>query len=371
MNFIAKTFAGLENVLAQELIQLGASEVTEIRRAVSFSGDYALMLRVAYNSRLTLRLLMPLSSFEATSEQDLYEGVGKIDFTQYITTSHTIAVDAVVRSRTFTHSQYVALKVKDAVVDQFRDKFGSRPSVDVAQPDLLINVHINENEVNISLDVVGGSLHRRGYRVSSTAAPMSEVLGAGIIALIGWTPEQPLSDPMCGSGTLPIEAAMMATNTPPQYRRPFFSFTQWNDFDKTLWEDIKKEINAQITDTKVLINASDINSFALRTAEQNAKSIGVSANIKFARKDFFQTRHSPQDGILVSNPPYNERLELDDAIGFYKKIGDALKQHWKGNQAYLLSGNLEAAKHIGLRTSRKIPLFNGAIECRLLKFDLF
>ncbi len=375
MKLLVKTLAGLEDVLAQEITHLGGQNITVIKRGVTFEGDKRLLYRACLELRTALRVLMPIATFQATDDKILYDNIKKIDWTQYINVSQTIAVDAVVYSTYFTHSQYVALKTKDAIVDLFREKHYKRPNVNTLTPDLLVNIHITNDEVTVSLDASGDSLHKRGYRVDSLDAPINEVLAAGLIALSGWDGKMPFIDAMCGSGTILIEAAQKAHNIPPQYGRDYFCFKRWKDFDKALFDDIVKTQAAQRIDYQGYIAGSDLNFQAIRVAERNIEAAQLTGKIPVVRKDFFKyvpdMGENTEGGILLMNPPYDERLKIEDAQNFYKQIGDTMKKNWKGWQVFIISSNLEAAKHIGLKTSRKIPLFNGSLECRLLKFEVY
>ncbi len=388
---IAKTFSGLENVLAQELHALGAKDVKPIQRGVEFWGDTRLLYRANLELRTALRILLPIHTFEVLNEMSLYYEAKAIDWQKIITIRQTFAVDAVVRSTIFNHSQYVALKVKDAIADRFRDdNRGRRPSVDAKYPDMLVNIHINEDQATISLDTSGKSLHQRGYREELTQAPLNEVLAAGIIALTGWNGEKPLFDAMCGSGTLGIEAAMRLGGIAAQRCRDYFSFTKWKNFDAALFENVRTASLAKKENTpNFQIFASDINKDALKIAKSNARKAGVMRWVQYDLENFFdrtaenlipieedEEGDAPpppptQGGILVLNPPYDERLKISDIKKLYQDIGTHLKHEWKGWTAWVFTGNLEAAKFIGLRPTAKIPLFNGAIECKLLKFDIF
>lgn len=388
---IAKTFSGLENVLAEELRTLGAKDVKTMQRGVEFWGDTRLLYRANLALRTALRILLPIHTFEVTNEMSLYYEAKAIDWQKIITVRQTFAVDSVVRSTIFNHSQYVALKVKDAIADRFRDdNRGRRPSVDAKYPDMLVNIHINEDKATISLDTSGKSLHQRGYREEMTQAPLNEVLAAGIIAITGWNGEKILVDGMCGSGTLGIEAAMRVGGIAAQRCRDYFSFAKWKTFDAELFESVKNTSLAKKEDVpKFQIFASDINKDALKIAKSNARKAGVVRWIQYDLENFFdrtaenlipleegeEGEAPPQPptegGIIVLNPPYDERLKIADVKKLYQDIGDHLKREWKGWTAWVFTGNLEAAKFIGLRPTAKVHLFNGAIECRLLKFEVF
>ncbi|MDZ7877126.1 MAG: THUMP domain-containing protein [Saprospiraceae bacterium] len=374
MNLVAKTFAGLEEVLADELRAIeGVTEVEITKRGVLFEGDKRVLYRANLECRTALRFLLPIHYFKSSNEQSFYRKIQDIDWWEIMDIDQTFAVDAVVRSSIFRHSHYIGLKTKDAIVDQFRDRLDKRPSINTEQPDIRINVHIHEDEVIVSLDASGESLHRRGYRQQAVEAPLNEVLAAGMIKLSGWTGETDFTDAMCGGGTLLTEAALIAANRHPQYRRTHFCFKQWQDFDKALFDDILSTYAAQEVDFSCVISGSDFDGRAVRISEKNIEAIGFADKIHVQRGDFFNRKppEIKEGSILMMNPPYDERLELDDAIKYYKTIGDSLKHNWKGCTAWVFTGNLEAAKFIGLRPRRKIHLFNGALECRLLKFELY
>ncbi|MBL7814528.1 MAG: class I SAM-dependent RNA methyltransferase [Saprospiraceae bacterium] len=374
MKLIAKTFAGLEEVLAKEIESLGGTEIEPTKRGVIYEGDQRLLYRSNLELRTALRILKPIHTFRANNLDAFYKKVREIEWWRLMDLRHTFAIDAIARSKVFTHSHYVGLKTKDAIADQFRDKMNRRPSVDVERPDIQINVHVHEDEFSISLDASGESLHKRGYRQDTVAAPLNEVLAAGMIKLADWSGETGFFDAFCGSGTLLTEAALIAHRIPPQYRRSYFCCKNWLDFDKTLWEQVVDESDShRVLDFKPRIMGSDFSGRSLSAAQRNIEAIGFNRKIKLEKADFF-TRSAPantEGGLMIINPPYDERLQLEDAIDFHKKIGDALKKNWKGWTVWVLSGNLEAAKFIGLRPRRKIHLYNGALECRFLKFEMY
>ncbi len=378
MKLLAKTFAGLEEVLADEIKSLGGQNIKIIKRGVQYEGDKRLLYRSNIELRTALRILMPIAQFRARHESAFYNKIKEIDWLKYMDVKQTFSIDPVVRSTYFTHSQYIGLKAKDAIADLFREKMNKRPNVNTATPDLAINIHINEDEVTVSLDASGDSLHRRGYRVDSMEAPMNEVLAAGMVLLSGWKGDCDFVDAMCGSGTILTEAALMAQNTPPQYVHPsspnnreYFCFKRWKDFDKELFEDILKNTPLHKVDFKHKIMGSDINFQAKRVSERNVEAAFLTDKIELSRKDFFALIPSSDKGVLMMNPPYDDRLKLEDAQDFYKKIGDAMKKNWKGWEVWIISGNLEAVKAIGLKPSKRITLYNGAIECKFLKFEMY
>lgn len=369
--FIAKTLSGLEPALAAELKSMGATGVRELKRAVAFDGDLRMLYRCNYELRTALRVLVPIHSFPAYNEKNLYEGIREIDWSQYMSVNDTLAVDAITQGEVFRHSQYVGLLTKDAIVDQFRDRFQRRPNVNIAAPVLRINIHIQGTHCDVSLDASGDSLHRRNYRRDTVEAPLNEVLAAGMILLSGWNGKSDFVDPMCGSGTLPIEAAMIATRTPPQIKRESFGFFRWPDFNRKLWQEVKKEADDRIQSPEFQIFASDKDNRARNATSINAMSASLE-NVIHTDKTAFEKLDPPGPaGVLITNPPYDERLKMDDIVAFYKSIGDRLKKHWTGWDAWLISSNRDALKHVGLRPSRKITLFNGALECSFQKFELY
>ncbi len=367
-----KTQFGLEEVLAEELRALGAGEVEVLNRAVQCKGDPALLYKCNLHLRTALRVLVPIATFQARNEQELYEQVRDIPWGRYLTPRKTFAIDGTSHSDVFTHSKFIALKTKDAIADQFRDRFGTRPSVDTEDPDLRINLHVYDRTCTLSLDSSGRPLDRRGYRLARTLAPINEVLAAGIVKMTGWNGGPgTFSDPMCGSGTFAIEAAMMAAHIPPGMGRHFI-FEKWRDFDASLWKQIRSEAEAGIVrQPKLELFASDLDSHALDRAVENAERAGVRQLIKFKKQDFLRSEAPGDRGTIVMNPPYGERLPVEEIQQFYGEIGTHLKHHWAGYDAWIISGDLQAIKLIGLRPSRKVPLFNGSLECRLYKFELY
>ncbi len=363
--------AGLENVLAEELTSLGAENVQILNRAVSFEGDKAMMYRANYCCRTALRILKPMTSFVARNELALYNNIFKIQWHEIFNINETFAIDAVTSGNYFTHSQYAALKVKDAIADEFREHFGARPSVDVDDPDLRINVHIENEKVTLSFDSSGESLHKRGYRKAVDKAPMSEVLAAGLIKLTGWKYDCNFVDCMCGSGTIPIEAAMMALGIPAGFFRKKWGFMTWHDFDKELWQNVVMEAGATMEEFDYEILASDHSAKAVEIAKANITNAHLQYDIKLSKQDMFAMVPPEGGGIMIINPPYGERLEEKDLINLYKGIGDALKKNFKGFEAWIISSNKDALKLIGLKPSKKIDIYNGPLECKFEKFEIF
>ncbi len=368
---IAKTVSGLEDVLAAELETLGAQDIMKLNRAVSFSAGTELMYRVNYACRTALRILKPLFHFEILEQKDLYEQIYAFAWEDYIGPENSISIDAVISYTVFTNSQFVAQRSKDAIVDRLRDKLGTRPSVDLENPDLKVNVHLFKDSCTIALDSSGQSLHRRGYRKSTGPAPINEVLAAGLVQLSEWDPATPLFDPMCGSGTLLIEAAMLAKNMPAGLFREEWGFMKWRDFDAALWETVKEECKALISGVKLNLHGSDRAERAIESARENLQFTGLCDDITLQTCSFEDSLPPFEKGFIISNPPYDERLKIEDSLVFYKMIGDTLKRKYAGYTAWFISSDLESIKFIGLRPSRRIPVFNGPLECRFIKFEMF
>ncbi len=367
---IAKTFKGLEEVLAAEINALGAGDVKILNRAVSFTGDKAMIYKANLHLRTALKILKPIAVFKAKNEVELYKGIYNINWGDFMDVDNTLAIFTVVNSEYFNHTQYVALKAKDALVDQFRSSFGKRPSIDTENPDIHIHLHLSDDECTVLLDSSGDPLNKRGYRVNSTLAPINEVLAAGMILLSKWDANSNFIDPMCGSGTLPIEAALIAYNIPPGIFRKKFAFENWKDFDKDLFEEVYNEdLPKRKFNHKII--ASDISAGAVRIATENAKNAFVQNKIEFITQSFERYTPPEDGGMVIMNPPYGERLKKNDIELFYEKIGNQLKKSFAGYEAWIISSNKEAIKRIGLKPSAKIPLINGALECNFLRFNLY
>ncbi|UOQ52049.1 THUMP domain-containing class I SAM-dependent RNA methyltransferase [Hymenobacter cellulosivorans] len=372
----ATTQFGLEEVLAQELRDLGAKIEKVGQRAIEFTGTKQLLYEANLWCRTAVRILKPFAGFYARDEKALYREVGRIDWQDYIRPDQTFAITAVVNKSSFEHSLYVAQLTKDAIVDQFRNRTGSRPSVDVKNPDIRLHLHMIENDVVLSLDASGDSLHRRGYRQQTNVAPLNEALAAGIILLTGWDGKKPFIDPMCGSGTLLTEAALIAQRIAPGlYHQGKFSFQNWADFDQQLWDSVVMDArSARIEESQAYIAGSDLSREYIELARENVAAADLEDYIRLGVRDVkdAQAPKNEPAGIVVSNPPYGERIgEEAQMEALYKTIGDTLKTGFQGYDAYLFTGNLEAAKRVGLKASRRIPLFNGPIDCRLLKYELY
>lgn len=367
---IAKTFQGLEEILAQELTELGAGNIQIGRRMVSFTGDKTMMYRANFNLRTAIRVLKPIKHFQATNADEVYNAVKAIAWENYMDNTTSFSVDAVVFSEVFRHSKFVAYKVKDAIVDYFREKTGSRPSVRINNPDLALNIHIAEDQCTLSLDSSGESLHRRGYRQEQVEAPLNEVLAAGMILMTGWRGECDLIDPMCGSGTIPIEAALIARNIAPGVFRKEFAFEKWKDFDKELLDSIYND-DSQEREFTHKIYGYDNNLKANEIATHNVKAAGLTKDIVLKVQAFQQFEQPKEKSLIIMNPPYGERISSDDLLGLYQMIGERLKHAFTGNDAWILSYRDECFDQIGLKASVKIPLFNGALECQFRKYQLF
>ena len=367
---IAKTFMGLEPVLAKELTQLGAENVQAGCRMVSFTGNKELMYRANFQLHTAIRILKPIKHFKALSADDVYEGVKAIDWTEYLELDTTFAVDSVVFSDEFRHSKFVAYKVKDAIVDQFREKTGKRPNISITNPDIRLNIHISEDQCTLSLDSSGESLHRRGYRQESVDAPLNEVLAAGMILMTGWHGETDFIDPMCGSGTLLIEAALIARNMAPGLFRKEFAFEKWKDFDRDLFDEIYND-DSQERDFNHHIYGYDVDIKAVNTARINVRAAGLTNDITVEERDFKDFTQPKNKSIMVTNPPYGERISTPDLLGTYKMMGERLKHQFTNNDAWILSYREECFDQIGLKPSIKIPVYNGSLECEFRKYQMF
>lgn len=373
---IAKTFQGLEPLLAQELTELGATDIQIGRRMVSFSGDKEMMYRANFCLRTAIRVLKPIKHFHARSADDVYNAVADIDWSQYLSPETTFAVDSVVFSPEFHHSKFVAYKVKDAIADQFRQRTGKRPNVSVSNPDLQLHIHISDYDATLALDSSGESLHRRGYRQETVAAPINEVLAAAIILTTGWQGETDFLDPFCGSGTLCIEAALIARGIAPGVFRQGFAFEKWPDFDPDLFERIYNDDSAE-REFDHHIFGRDIDPNAVGIALRNVRAAGLAKDITIEMADFTKTDLLPtNDGesaapLIVTNPPYGERISSPDLLALYKTIGQKLKREFTGGEAWIISYREECFEQIGLKPSLKTPLYNGSLECELRKYVLF
>lgn len=372
-DFTAKTFYGLEHVLANELKSLGAENIKIGNRAVNFSGDKEMMYKANFHSRTAINILKPIVTFTANNEDELYKRVQEVDWTLHLTKKQTFAVEPTIYSELFRHSLYAALKTKDAIVDQFRAKTGKRPFVDVENPQVRLNLHISDNECTISLNSSGEPLFKRGYRVATSDAPLNEVLAAGMIALSGWERKQNFIDFMCGSGTLLIEAALIANNIPPGIFRKQFGFENWPDFDQDLFEKITSEDEMEIHDTSEngLIMGCDIASKAISMAKSNIKSASLHNLIDLEVSNFVDYDPDVESGVVMCNPPYGERIQKENINEFYKEIGNVLKRKYNNFDAWIISSNLDAMKLISLHPSKKIKMMNASLECTFNKYSIY
>ena len=367
---IAKTFKGLEGVLADELLQIGANNIEIQRRAVQFTGDKSLMYKANLWLRTASRVLKPIATFRAVNADEVYEQIKQIDWERYLSFDKSIAIDSTVYSDTFKNSRYMTYRVKDAIVDFFIERYDKRPSVRIDNPDLYINVHIAQTTVTVSLDSSGESLHKRGWRAAQTEAPINEALAAGMLLMTGWHGETDLVDPMCGSGTFLIEAAMIALNIPPGIYRDKFAFERWNDFDAELFETLYND-DSDAREFTHHIYGSDNSFYAIKVAEKNVKNAGLQRYIQLKQVAIQELHPREERALVIANPPYGERLEPRDIFRLYDEIGTALKYKFVGSTAWVISSNKEALKHIALKPSKRIPLLNGDLDCLFVRYDLF
>lgn len=365
-----KTLEGLEEVLANEVKGIGGENIETGNRAVFFEGDLPMMYRANYGLRTALRVFRQIESFRFKDADDFHINCIKLKWEDYLSLNQTFAVQSTVyHSTVFKNSMFASLKLKDAIVDRFRQRTGKRPDVDTKSPDIIFHVHISQNQCTLSIDSSGESLHKRGYRQVQGDAPLSEVLAAGMILLTGWNGETDFADPMCGSGTLPIEAALIARNIPPGKYRKDFAFMHWKDFDPELFNQIKEEFKPR--ESKGKIFASDISRTAVIGAQTNARAARVFNLIQFQVSDFAKLDLKPENGTIIINPPYGERLNISDLKSLYQMMGEKLKHRYTGNQAWILSSATEMLQFIGLKATKKYKLMNGALPCSFLGFDLF
>ncbi len=371
MKLTAKTLFGLEKILLLELSSLGAKNIQAVNRAVMFEGDRYMLYKANYCLRTALSILVQIAVFRIRSADDLYRRCLKIDWSLYLDSNTSFAVVPVVNSPLFNHTGFAALRLKDAVADWFRTRTGKRPSVDTDNPDILLNLHISNDLVTVSLDSSVIPLYKRGYRKEQGAAPMNEILAAGIVMNSGWDTQVPLIDPMCGSGTIPIEAALFASNIPPGRFRKSFGFQLWRDYDKELFIRMKEETESHIRPCKGMIFGSDVSEEAVEMSLTNIRSAGLSDMITLSVKDFRDLKPRAEAGVIIINPPYGQRIITDDSNEFYDMIGTVLKHGFPGYDAWIISSDKEALKHVGLKPSGKTALFNGALECLLVNYKLY
>jgi putative N6-adenine-specific DNA methylase len=368
---IAKTFFGLEGVLKAELEKLGAKNIEVQNRAVEYEGDLALLYRSNLQLRTALRILVPIKTDQVLNERQLYTTIKKIDWTQYLDVRGSLRVDSIVNSELFTHSQYVALLTKDAIVDQFREASGRRPRIELNHPDLVITVHINKDRLTLSLDSSCDSLHMRGYRQDTNDAPLNEVMAAGLVLLSGWDGKSSFVDPMCGSGTILIEAARYAFNISPMKSRTYFGFKNWKDFDYKIFEEVLKDIKSQEKVQDIQIVGSEISLKTAQIAKQNIRFAGFAEGVITIQSRAFQKMvPPPAPGVLISNPPYDERLKEADIEWLYEQIGEKMFEEFQGYSTWLISSNREALKYISLKTSKKLNLMNGPLEAFFFGYEI-
>ena len=368
---IAKTFFGFEEILANELNNLGAQEVQQGVRMVSFKGDKGFMYKANLSLRTALKILKPIYFFKAKDEKALYKGISGVNWSKFLNANQTFVIDATVHSDHFNHSEFVSQKCKDAVVDQFRERTGQRPSIEKIHPDLRINIHIDKENVSVALDTSGNSLHQRGYRLATNLAPINEVLAAGILILSGWDGQTDFLDPMCGSGTFLAEAAMIACNIPANINRKEFAFEKWNDWDNELFDNITNSLLKKVREFHYTIKGFDKAPSAVQKAKENIKNANLDEYISIEEDNFFDTEKNNEVKLhIVFNPPYDERLNIQ-MEDFYKNIGDTLKKNYPNTNAWFITANLEALKFVGLKPSRKIKLFNASLESRLVKYEMY
>jgi len=367
---IAKTFKGLEEVLATELVAMGANNVQLQRRAVSFTGNKELMYKANMQLRTASRVLKPIAAFKALNPDEVYEQVKKIDWEKYMSVDTTFAIDSTVFSDEFRHSMFVAYRVKDAIADRFMEKQNKRPSVRLDNPQLMINIHIAQNQCTISLDSSGESLHKRGYRVAQTDAPLNEALAAGMLLMSGWEGKTDFIDPMCGSGTLLIEAALIALNIPPGVFRREFAFEKWSDFDSELFDDVYNDDSLE-RPFEHKIYGSDISPLAVKIADKNVRSAGLNKYIELKVLPVQQLEAPSDHCMMVTNPPYGERITSPDIFGLYASLGTVLKHKFAGSSAWVISSHEECLDKIGLKPSKKVQLLNGSLDCLYCQYEIF
>ncbi len=368
---IAKTFFGFEEILANELKNLGAQDVEQGVRMVSFKGDKGFMYKSNLSLRTALKILKPIYFFKAKDENALYKGISGVNWSKFLNANQTFVIDATVHSDHFNHSEFVSQKCKDAIVDQFRERTGQRPSIEKIHPDLRINIHIDKENVSVALDTSGNSLHQRGYRLATNLAPINEVLAAGVLILSGWDGQTDFLDPMCGSGTFLAEAAMIACNIPANINRKEFAFEKWNDWDNELFDNITNSLLKKVREFHHTIKGFDKAPSAVQKAKENIKNANLDEYISIEEDNFFDSEKNNEGKLhIVFNPPYDERLNIQ-MEDFYKNIGDTLKKNYPNTNAWFITANLEALKFVGLKPSRKIKLFNASLEARLVKYEMY
>ncbi|NMC37820.1 MAG: class I SAM-dependent RNA methyltransferase [Bacteroidales bacterium] len=371
MKYLAKTLYGLESILAKELEEAGASAIEKLNRAVSFNGDLKLLYKANYCLRTAMSVLVPVAEFRISSAEDLMKKSMSVRWDRYMSVDQTFSVVPVVNSPLFRHTGYAALVLKDAIADWFRVRAGRRPSVDVSDPHLVFNLHISGNMVTVSIDSSVVPLYRRGYRKEQGTAPLNEILAAGIILLSGWNGSVPMLDPMCGSGTFPVEACLIACGIPPGKYRNFFGFQKWKNYDCRLFDEVKKESEPVGRAAPAAICGSDISDDAVSQAGKNVASAGLSDLVKIEKHDFSKLRARSPEGFIFMNPPYGQRIKTPAMDSFYSMIGSTLKHNFPDHKAFIISSDMEALKHVGLKRSRKLTLYNGSLRCSLMEYNLY
>lgn len=372
MQITIKTLMGLEQCLAKEIAELGGEKIEVLHRAVTCEGNLAFLYRANYTLRTALRVLIPIHTLTARNETELYDHLVKFEWSDHLEMRQTFAIDpSLGKNASIKHSMYASLKMKDAIVDYFRNKTGRRPSVNPDNPGVLFNLHGNGDKYTISIDSSGKPLNQRGYRQPGHQAPLNEVLGAGLLMLSGWDPTTPLLDPMCGTGTIPLEAAMMAKNMPVQVLRNEFGFMNWSNFNAILWNRTKSEAAAQVNRRSTAIYANDMNRDAIKMLKSSAGKLKLGTGFEITNENFLNMAVPAASGTIVSNPPYGERLGGDHVDEFYKKIGDKLKHEFTNWNAWLISSNVTALRALRLSPSEKMTLFNGPLECQFCKYELY
>lgn len=371
MKVLVKTLHGLEDLLLQELQTIGFTHLQKRKRAIACEGSLAQVYQANLELRTALRILLPVYDFQARNEKELYDKIYSFDWSEYLDKRQTFAIDNTVFSEYFRHSRFAALKTKDAIVDQFRDKYGMRPSIDTERPDVLLNLHAFKDRFSVSLDSSGDPLNQRGYREKGHRAPLNEILAAGMIKLSGWRPETPLIDPFCGSGTILIEAAMIAREIAPNLHRKDFGFVNWENFQPMLWNRIKMDVRAKAKNKELKISGGDIDPYAVSMTQRSLKNIGIRReDIKVRKIDFLHHHPLHKTGMIITNPPYGERMG-SDIHELYSKMGDHLRKNYPGYTAWILSSNKKAFKQLHLKPNSKIELYNGSLECEFCEYQLF
>lgn len=371
--YFATVARGLEAIAATELTKLGATEIETDFTGVHFQGDLPLLYKVNLWSRTIFRVLMFIEQINCETPQQLYQEVKKIDWSEYLTPANTFAINCTGSNHNLNHSHFTALQIKNAIVDQQRDRTGKRSFVDVNEPDILVNAHIYQNRCLLSLDSSGSSLHRRGYRPAMGLAPLKETLAAALLELSEWQPDLAFCDPLCGSGTLAIEAGLKALNIAPGLYKQRFGFQGWLNFDQALWDNIVSEAkNTQLSELSAPILASDRDEEVIQQAKSNATNCNLHRHIVFSQQELASVEAPCDHGVIICNPPYGKRIgDVEELAGLYKLLGDVFKQRFKGWTAYVLTGNKELAKKVGLKASKRIPVYNGDLPCTLLKYELY